>query len=1043
MSRGKYTTEEDYGLIHLGDNSNINPSPYQSNSNQSERNDESSKVEVLNQTINNLTARLTQMESELHQYRQQDSYIEEVKTILHQKEPSLEKLVEISLKQEKMKHDQKYFKILEILKNKDTVINALKSKVDQYNNSANSFHQEIQQFEIYKQHMIQEIEQKANLFKLNNEGKDISTLAEVKHEYDIISSQLNEKVEEINNYNIVITNLEEKNKALVTDLEQMQKKFLEKDTHVSSLQKQITDLEEKNADQKDQVNKLVEKVTSLAEDNMKNFSERSKNIEKGETYIHQVKELTDEIQNFKEINSKLEEEKNQINSVHMDFLLSCHNLINPGMEIGEDWDLEFVQNGILNNIKDMHDSIEYYKKRHEDDEQLLKHMEKEIHKVQQKLAGKKYSTQVAQTDMIGSDVLLLTSRIDQLEHEYQKVVKENEEMVRYIGDLENTVNKLSMENDSIGKQMLNDKKYMKSTTSLTYSIDDENDNNFEIQKNSIGTSGNSPTFRVDDKENISLNSSSQTISDVIDTSRVKNSNKKVIKLNKIKLKGNKSELLDPSLLKNKSAEQQILIVEQRRQIEELKKFNLNLEGKYNYEVKDKNHTISSLERKIEGLQVINNKLKLEKNNHEGTEDNLEHYIQQLEIDKVSLENELQDALKEKEYFEHDNDELSLQVQDLESLNLALRIKLETPDFNIEEETTVNILSLKVSEQKREIRQLKGNLEKTKNKYENLLLQLTPKHTDEYAFGGDLLQSSLSYSLGVSKELKNKDLIHIDSLVAKNPNNKNHEEKLLENSLLNSLQSVEEKTTGRNRLKKSHLKSSDLEVPAYKKSKAKDDTELLVHNMGEKESVVKWLHSQLIHHQKLVSHLASEIESLINQNNDMNREVIEMRQDYVEKLNTLHNQFSEEKEALIQEKREYESKFNIAKLDIKLGYKEEKIKQLQKRLSELREEFDSESSNFKSQLKQYKSEISDCNKRFETQQDELDKCNGSLLEKQSQIEILTETIQTLQQQDYDSMSAKFLDQNAELCRYRGMNQKLEFEVQLYYQKIHNKEEENIS
>jgi hypothetical protein len=60
----------------------------------------------------------------------EQKYLEKVKTILREKHPSLENLMEISLKQERDKHERQNEKVIEILKIKDNLIQELEDKLN-------------------------------------------------------------------------------------------------------------------------------------------------------------------------------------------------------------------------------------------------------------------------------------------------------------------------------------------------------------------------------------------------------------------------------------------------------------------------------------------------------------------------------------------------------------------------------------------------------------------------------------------------------------------------------------------------------------------------------------------------------------------------------------------------------------------------------------------------------------------------------------------------------------------------------------------------
>jgi chromosome segregation ATPase len=268
------------------------------------------------------------MEAELQHFRVQESYIDQIKQILHEKE--------LALRQEKLKNEQKSLKVLDILKNKDKIIESLRAKLAQLSHTSTSFQVDIQNFEQYKRETIEELEQKRNLFKLKNDGTDVENIYEFKEEINRITSQLTEKVEEINNYNIVLASLEERNQSLLITLEQSQATNHEMNRKVKVLETQVNNLGSINDEQKNQVDLLVARVTSLADDNLKSHSERSKTIDKSEDFVNKITELTNQLASVKNEKLKIESENESIKDIHLSFLETCNGAINPGMKIGDD-----------------------------------------------------------------------------------------------------------------------------------------------------------------------------------------------------------------------------------------------------------------------------------------------------------------------------------------------------------------------------------------------------------------------------------------------------------------------------------------------------------------------------------------------------------------------------------------------------------------------------------------------------------------------------------------------------------------------------------
>ena len=95
-------------------------------------------------------------------------------------------------------------------------------------------------------------------------------------------------------------------------------------------------------------------------------------------------------------------------------------------------------------------------------------------------------------------------------------------------------------------------------------------------------------------------------------------------------------------------------------------------------------------------------------------------------------------------------------------------------------------------------------------------------------------------------------------------------------------------------------------------------------------------------------------------------------------------------------------------------KDQKIKQLTIKISNLREEFDLELSRLQSQLKTSKVSLKTQTSKFSAQQEEIDKITGLLIEKQSQLDSLSETLQAIKHSNISEITKKYLLQNADLC-----------------------------
>ena len=140
--------------------------------------------------------------------------------------------------------------------------------------------------------------------------------------------------------------------------------------------------------------------------------------------------------------------------VYFTFLETCHNIINPDLKITDDFDIEFVQNGILNRLKELQANIFEYETQQKEDQDNLEEMQTQI----QVLNDSLYQTQ----------------------------------------------NK-SSSSKFVQTEVLNNMKKIKSTTSLTYSEDDESYSNVGGKKELKVLYHDGSIFGDYNQENISRN----------------------------------------------------------------------------------------------------------------------------------------------------------------------------------------------------------------------------------------------------------------------------------------------------------------------------------------------------------------------------------------------------------------------------------------------------------------------------------------------------------------------------------------------------------
>ena len=103
----RYNTESAFeGVLHP-EPSNYYPSAFKSSNDKRTQRDEEENFEALHSTIDQLTQKCKNLEMELMNVQNQRSHIDEIKSILNEKEPNLQRLVDVAMKQEKLKNEQK------------------------------------------------------------------------------------------------------------------------------------------------------------------------------------------------------------------------------------------------------------------------------------------------------------------------------------------------------------------------------------------------------------------------------------------------------------------------------------------------------------------------------------------------------------------------------------------------------------------------------------------------------------------------------------------------------------------------------------------------------------------------------------------------------------------------------------------------------------------------------------------------------------------------------------------------------------------------
>jgi chromosome segregation ATPase len=163
----------------------------------------------------------------------------------------------------------------------------------------------------------------------------------------------------------------------------------------------------------------------------------------------------------------------------------------------------------------------------------------------------------------------------------------------------------------------------------------------------------------------------------------------------------------------------------------------------------------------------------------------------------------------------------------------------------------------------------------------------------------------------------------------------------------------------------------------------------------------------------------ELSTQILENKELNKRLVDLREEFAHRLQAI----SEE----IELSNNNNSMHSESRLIEKLEQKNEQVTSLQQRISEIRTETESEISKYKTLLKSLRKQIEEYNQKFDVQQEELDSVSIKIIQKDNQVEMLTETIGTIQNDQNNELVNKYLDQNAELLNHKTLNMNLENEV----------------
>jgi predicted RNase H-like nuclease (RuvC/YqgF family) len=179
---------------------------------------------------------------------------------------------------------------------------------------------------------------------------------------------------------------------------------------------------------------------------------------------------------------------------------------------------------------------------------------------------------------------------------------------------------------------------------------------------------------------------------------------------------------------------------------------------------------------------------------------------------------------------------------------------------------------------KELRDLQGHIEKLKIDNDKLKEKLS-QQKEGFPFENDLLQSHLSCSLGLSKQ-GNQNLMPIDSLILnQTPMRKKHETSMSQNFSESKHRNQNEIMITENSQKLSHR------TPFQQ----------------QEEGMNQYLSFEKEQYEQTIKHLAAEIQSLVFKNNEIAQQYIDLKEEHIEKLNTIHTTFAQEREQILEEK----------------------------------------------------------------------------------------------------------------------------------------------
>eukprot|EP01022_Parablepharisma_sp_SALTPOND_P036388 TRINITY_DN98_c0_g1_i1.p1 TRINITY_DN98_c0_g1~~TRINITY_DN98_c0_g1_i1.p1 ORF type:complete len:3109 (+),score=697.90 TRINITY_DN98_c0_g1_i1:340-9666(+) len=271
-----------------------------------------------------------QEKGELRLEMHRDSTLNEIRQLLKEKHPSLEKLMDISLKQEREKHERQNEKVLQILRIKDGVIDELQQKVSEMEAVSRNAVQEKEEIErqfkeLRKQHettmkaeqvLKQNVAEHEETIKLLNEHREqlketLKSTANAEG-YERELAELRQQVEALTEEKIAA-------QALRKELAEAQKRIQElakREDYVLELAGRQDEIKRGHLAELDKKDEAINEMVKKMEEAMEELKRKDENETKLQVELSKAKSMEAELKRLHEENEDLQNRVLEVEEIY-------------------------------------------------------------------------------------------------------------------------------------------------------------------------------------------------------------------------------------------------------------------------------------------------------------------------------------------------------------------------------------------------------------------------------------------------------------------------------------------------------------------------------------------------------------------------------------------------------------------------------------------------------------------------------------------------------------------------------------------------------